>query len=533
MTLAEYLFRKANAAGAKMFLGIPGDFALPLFRTLDKMGDAKVVTFTHEPALGYAADAYARLNGFAVAIVTYGAGGLNMVNPIAQAYAEKSPVLVVCGAPEILSRKENRLVHHRVKTFESQRRIYEEVCCATAILERATDAVAEINYVIEKILTHQRPGYIELPRDMTDLEVGEQAITPLVVNKPRAQSKNFSAVITNIAKQINAAKNPVIYAGVEIKRYRLGDVFKTFVEQTNLPFTTSMEGKSVISETHPNFIGTYMGNFGPQTARSAMDDADLIINVGTLLSDVNLGMFTGATNITKMLHITSDGVSISGTSDAGVTLPDVLPELVMANAVTKREFPKVLSWNPPAVSLTGPITTDKIVSFINDYSSKMPSTVVLDVGDILFSSCNIRAESLMSPGYYASMGFSVPGAIAACLSFPEKRAIALVGDGAFQMTGMELGTAKRFGLKPLVIVMNNNGFETMRAFDAKREYYNVPHWDFVKLAQAMDVDAVRVDSTEALVEAVKKSEGINGPFLIEAVMATDSLSSSLKAMTKK
>jgi indolepyruvate decarboxylase len=134
MRLAPYLFQRLSDLGAAHAFGIPGDLALPLFEALDASPILPILT-THEPSAGFAADAYARLKGLGLAVVTYGAGALNMVNAIGQAYAEKSPVVIVSAAPDMNTRQPDLLIHHKVKTFDTQRRIYEEVTVANALLD--------------------------------------------------------------------------------------------------------------------------------------------------------------------------------------------------------------------------------------------------------------------------------------------------------------------------------------------------------------------------------------------------------------
>src|SRR2546425_5865929 len=132
--VAGYLFQRLYGAGAHHSFGIPGDFVLPLYAAQARSKLATVVV-THEPAAAFAADAYARVRGLGVAIATYGAGALNMVNGIAQAYAERSPVIVLSGAPEIQGRNPDALLHHRVKRFDSQLAIYREVTAVSTVLE--------------------------------------------------------------------------------------------------------------------------------------------------------------------------------------------------------------------------------------------------------------------------------------------------------------------------------------------------------------------------------------------------------------
>src|SRR5438093_1257672 len=122
-TIGSFLFDYIYDRGVRHAFGIPGDFALPTFRWLEK-SKLQLITMTHEPMVGFAADGYSRVHGLGLACVTYCVGGLNMLNSIAGAYAEKSPVIVVSGGPSATDRRSDSLLHHKVKTFNTQRRIY-------------------------------------------------------------------------------------------------------------------------------------------------------------------------------------------------------------------------------------------------------------------------------------------------------------------------------------------------------------------------------------------------------------------------
>src|SRR6476646_3672948 len=177
MPLGQFLFEYLHRAGVRHSFGVPGDFALPTFAWLDK-SPIESITMTHEPGAGFAADAYSRLNGIGLVCVTYCVGGLNVLNAIAGAYAEKSPVVVVSGAPGRKDREKEPLLHHKVKTFETQRRVYDEVTVASTILLDEQTAAAEIVRCVEACLRHKRPVYIEVPHDMVDREISTVQAAP-------------------------------------------------------------------------------------------------------------------------------------------------------------------------------------------------------------------------------------------------------------------------------------------------------------------------------------------------------------------
>ena len=146
MSLGDFLVAYLRKIGATHVFGIPGDLALKLFFALGRKQGPQIMTFSHEPGVGFAADGYARATGkIGVICVTYGAGGHNMVNPVAGSFSERVPLLILSGGPGEEERKLGTLIHHQAREIESQHRIYQEVTCASAVLtdpRRRRDATA-------------------------------------------------------------------------------------------------------------------------------------------------------------------------------------------------------------------------------------------------------------------------------------------------------------------------------------------------------------------------------------------------------
>src|SRR5439155_17401914 len=176
----------------------------------------KPITMTHEPGAGFAADAYSRLNGIGLVCVTYCVGGLNVVNAIAGAYAEKSPVVVVSGAPGRKDREKDPLMHHKVKTFETQRRVYDEVTVASTVLLDEERAAAEIARCVDACLRHKRPVYIEVPHDMVDRMIPIPHLPAAHLTGAASDQQTLKAALSETVELLRAAKKPVILAGVEL-----------------------------------------------------------------------------------------------------------------------------------------------------------------------------------------------------------------------------------------------------------------------------------------------------------------------------
>src|SRR6185295_17211986 len=166
-TLATSLLQGLKDYGAREIFGIPGDFVLPFFKVIEESGILPHYTLSHEPGVGFAADAAARYHvGLGVAVVTYGAGAFNIVNSIAGAYAERSPVVVIAGAPGARERTSGFLLHHQGRTVDTQLAVFKEITCDQAVLTDPVTAPAQIAWVLRSAREMSLPVYLEFPRDM-------------------------------------------------------------------------------------------------------------------------------------------------------------------------------------------------------------------------------------------------------------------------------------------------------------------------------------------------------------------------------
>jgi indolepyruvate decarboxylase len=530
MKVGEYLFSRLKSQGVEHVFGIPGDYAIPLYEALEESG-LHIVVNTHEPAAGFAADAYARLRGLGAAVVTFGAGALNMVNSIAQAYAEKSPVLVISGAPEIVDRRADALLHHKVRTFESQLNVFREITGSAVALSDRSTAMEQIDRVFETMVRIKRPGYIEVPRDLVDAQIDSWAWSrPNIIE---ADPGALNEAMREVVKRLNASRRPAIYAGVEIARFGLIDKTVALVEKLNVPVVTSVEGKAVYPEDHPNFSGIYMGRAGSESARKAVEDSDCLLSLGTLTTDVSTGGFTARIDRSTLISASSDEVTVSYHRYPGVTLTELL-EGLLAYPGLKRRGPvgRVRAGTRPSAQ-KGMLTTRGIVEELNSVLAPGRYVVVSDVGDCLYAGIELRTDSFLGPGYYNSMGFGVPAAIAAQLALPERRVIALVGDGGFRMTGVEVSTAKRLGLNPVIIVWDNSAFATLQAIAGRRAYFDLNRWDFVKIAEALGGRGVRVTTRGGFRRALRAALRSSEFYVVDAVIDSSDISTTWRNIARE
>ncbi len=535
-TVGSFLFDYIASKGVSHVFGIPGDFALPTFRWLQQSG-LEIITMTHEPSVGFAADGYARVNGLGVALVTYCVGGLNMLNSVACAYAEKSPLLVISGGPSPSDRKADGLLHHKVRTFDSQRRIFEEVTCANTILTDPETACEEIIRVIDAVLEQCRPGYIEIPYDVVDMAVK----LPTLRNKPAPTSdpENLQAMIEDAVALLGAAKQPVIIADIELARHGLTGLAMQVAEKFNIPVASTLLSKSIISETHPLFIGVYSGSLSDKATQEYVEGSDALIMLGAFLTDVFLGMNTTTLNRKNVLLLTTEKARIGYRSYEQIVFKEFLEKLVAAPIAPKAHGalpapapePKPLT----AEERNDPLNIEQFFRVLGLHVSEN-STIVSDTGDALLGAMRLRTKkpsNFLSDAYYLSMGFAVPAAIGAIAAQPDNRVFAIVGDGAFQMTGIELSTAAKYKMKPIVFVLNNDGYGTQRHI-LDGPFNNILMWDYTKMTDMFGYgNSCRVGTCGELEEAIARALKSETLELIEVTIPRDDCSPSLRRMAEE
>ncbi|WP_199195075.1 MULTISPECIES: alpha-keto acid decarboxylase family protein [Pirellulaceae] len=486
VSIGQYLIRRLQEYGLKDIFGIPGDYILTFYSMLEK-SPINVVGCTREDCAGFAADAYARVNGLGAVCVTYCVGGLSICNSIAGAYAEKSPVVILTGSPGLRERGNNPLLHHMVRDFSTQKDVFEKLCIAGAELSDPISAFREIDRVLDAVVRFKRPGYIELPRDMVNVVPHISHVFPTEVSASDPQV--LSEAVSEARHLIEKAEKPIILAGVEMHRFHLQDELLALAEHTQIPVAATMLGKSVLRETHPLYVGLYEGALGREQVTQFVEESDLVLLLGTFMTDINLGVFTANLDPGKCIYATSEQLRLKHHHYHGVTLPDFVRELAQQKiAAPVRPLPEGIrmGMSPVGEVTDQPITTQRMMQMINPLLDD-ETIVVADIGDSLFAATELvtrgRSEFL-SPAYYTSMGFAVPATLGAQTARRDARILAVIGDGAFQMTGMELSTIIRHGYDPVIIVLDNHGYGTERWLHAGDWKYNEIHpWAYSKLPE--------------------------------------------------
>ncbi len=481
-TLGQYLIDRLQANGVGHVFGIPGDYVLTLYKMIQD-SPIRVVGMTREDSAGFAADAYARLHGLGCVCVTYCVGGLSLCNSIAGAYAEKSPVVVLSGSPGLRERARNPLLHHKVKGFETQSEVFEKITVASAVLDDPLTAFREIDRVFEAAMRYKRPVYLEVPRDQVLVRPDGPHRPP--TGLPPSDPEALREAVDEAAAMLTGAHRPMILADVEIHRFGLQDDLIALAESTGIPVATTILGKSVVSESHPLFAGIYEGAMGRSEVTACVENADCLLMLGCFLTDINLGIFTAKLDPARCINATSEDLQIRHHHYSDVRLDDFIRALAARRLkVVKTPIPHRHASPEPTwiADKDAPVTSARLFTRLNRMLDES-MVVIADVGDSLFGAADLsmsRRTEFLGPAYYTSMGFAIPASVGVGMANPSARAIVIVGDGAFQMTGMELSTIVRYGLNPIVVVLNNHGYTTER-FLLDGPFNDVQEWQFHKI----------------------------------------------------
>ena len=534
MALGDFLVAYLNRMDVTHIFGLPGDLVLGLFHRFGRDRGLEIVTFSHEPAVGFAADGYARsTRRLGVVCVTYGAGGHNVVNPVAGAYAEQVPLLVVSGGP---GEAETQIggVHHQAKSIEGQCNIFREICCDARILEHPERAALEIHELVGRIQTELRPGYLEIHRDLVGMEI----LVPKEIRDwdgkflpTRSDPRKLREAVAEAVERLRAAKRPVLFGGVELFRERCEKDFRKLAEKIGAPVVTTVLAKGVFPMDHPLHMGIHIGPFSPKPIEKRVRDADLVLSLGNQLTDMNLGATKPQVKRENSVWAVGNRVNVSFHQYTDVTLGDFVRALGREKLPRFKErvvYHDNLKRRKAGARTPSELSINDLLVEVNDFLAEAPRSydVFAESGDMLFGGLEVRIPAgglYFAQGYYASMGFGVPAALGAQIG-TGRRPLVLSGDGAFQMTGMEISHAPRRGLSPIVVLVNNAGWGIFRPVSPRQDLLEIPNWPYAELAQEWGGVGFRATNPVELREALRAAHAQRRFALVECVVPKDDIS---------
>jgi indolepyruvate decarboxylase len=286
----------------------------------------------------------------------------------------------------------------------------------------------------------------------------------------------------------------------------------------------------LLADAQAPLAGTYIGVAGAPELTALVENSDALLLLGVIIADTNFGVSAQQIDMRRTIQALDERVTLGYHTYPG------LPLAALVDALLAREFaPRAVAPIAPPVYPRGlvaddaPIAPNDIATAINDLmaaSGRLP--IAADVGDCMFTAMDIENTKLVAPAYYATMGFGVPAGLGLQAATGE-RPLILVGDGAFQMTGWELGNCARHGWDPIVVVFNNSSWEMLRTFQPESRFNDLDDWKFAAMAAGLGGDGVRVTTRRELQAALSRAAATRGRFqLIEAMIPRGVLSATLE-----
>jgi len=527
MRLGDFLVSYLRRAGVEQIFGLPGDLVLGLFHRFGRTRGLEIVTFSHEPSVGFAADGYARsTRRLGVVCVTYGAGGHNVVNPIAAAYAEQVPLLVVSGGPGEAEQKIGG-IHHQVKDVEGQFRIFRELTCDARILRHPNLVATEVHEVVTRILSEHRPGYLEIHRDMVDVPIPvprEIAEWDGSFPRPGSDERKLAEAVAETAARLHRAKRPILIGGVELYRDRAERQFLALAEKLGAPVVTTMLAKGVFPMDHPLHMGIHIGPFSPPEISRRVIGADLVLSMGNQLTDMNLGAAAPQVRRDTSVWAVNERVNVSFHTYTDIQLGDFVARLGreklprFRERIVYRDNLRRPRFVPGGAT---PLSINDLLLEVNHFLAEHEGyDVIAESGDMLFGGLEVRQPAgglYFAQGYYASMGFAVPASMGAQIG-TGRRSIVLCGDGGFQMTGPEISFAPKRGLSPIIVLVNNSGWGIFRPVSPRQDLLEIPPWPYAELAQSWGGVGIRAETRQELREGLRAAHEVRDFVIVECIV---------------
>lgn len=518
MNTAEYLIKKLEELGINDFFGVPGDYNFDLLYAIEKNQNTNWIGCTNELNAGYAADGYARQNGYGAVITTFGVGELSAINAISGSYAENVPVISIVGIPNTQDIENQTLLHHNLHkiNYKAYAEAHKTVVESVSFLNR-DNAKIEIDNALKRFVKEKRPVYIAIPMDIATMEISNKSID----YNWYSNEENLEKAVLKINEKIKKAKNPVILGDVLIKRYNSKIEFKEFVDKSKIPTTNFIMGSNLISQNCENYLGTYLGDFENLLAKNELEKTDCLISVGVIYSDLNSFGFKLPYKINSQIAIYGTYTIIENERFDNIKMSDVLDRLTKIIEPIDRKIEKEVFGYKPSKITEGKLTSEYIYPRLQEFF-KENDIIIAETGIIPYGLYKMSLPNnveIITQTLYGSIGWATPATLGVCKANPNSRVILLTGDGAHQMTAMEIGSILKQGHKPIIIVLNNQGYTTERFLSENFEdnFNDIVQINYSKFVRVFDGDiwATRVETADDFDKALKVTRIMNKLCYIE------------------
>ncbi len=543
-TVGQYLVDRLTQLNLEHLFSIAGDYTIQWVNNFVEPSTIHVMEEVNELNAGFAADGYARLKGISAVCFTYSAGALSAVNAIAGAYVEKVPIVLINGAPNIKQRltfeQTGFSAHHLVKG-ETDLHIYENITVAAVKIDNPDLAPILIDYALTQCITESRPIYIELLDDMI-YENCEPPKNKLKRARTISDAEGLNLSIKTIQEKLESAKNPLIWIGIEVDRFDLHSKAEELIRQLNIPYVTELLSKAILSENDPQFAGVFDGQASSTITQDLVTKSDFILALGVWLTDINsLGE---GIDYDKTAFVSFDTVKFGVDFIHQVSLRSLIDGLLDTKVTCRFQHPPSKPSDTPAsVDLNEKITYQGFYDFIKEQEYINNQTIVgSDASLNYFGSLLLKVgapRGFVSQSYYSAIGYIGPAATGMSLAKrDDQRVMIFTGDGGFQMCIQCLSTQTRFGLNPIIFVIDNGVYGVEQwlydaeVFSTDKPFYKsciLHRWKYSKLSDVFGCQGWKIHTYNELKNAIEGAlENVNSPSIIQVVVPDKSIPDNAK-----
>ena len=535
--VGQYLMDAVYAAGVDKVFGVPGDFNLAFLDDIISHDHIEWIGNTNELNASYATDGYARINGLGAMVTTFGVGELSAVNGIAGSYAERVPVIAITGAPTRAVEEAGKFVHHSLGegTFDDYRKMFEPITTAQDYIT-PENATTEIPRLINAAIQERRPVHLHLPIDvaLAEIEVSETF-------QPEAlPQQDVQKYVNMIEDKLKSASQPLIIAGHEINSFNLYEELEEIVDRTNIPVVQLSLGKGAFNEENPHYIGIFDGEIAEDKIKEYVNNSDAILNIGAKLTDSATAGFSYQFDIDDVVMINHKNFKMNDTVANDVTLPSLVHALKGLNFKNENDYPQYERPQAHNYELNNqPLTQETYFNMMQDFI-QLDDVLIAEQGTSFFGAYDLalyKDNTFIGQPLWGSIGYTLPATLGTQIANPHRRNVLLIGDGSLQLTVQSLSTMIRQDLKPIIFVINNDGYTVERMIHGMKEPYNdIKMWDYKALPAVFGGDNVAVhdvNNSEELMQAFEDIKARNDRMhYVEVKMAVEDAPTKLSEIAK-
>lgn len=562
-TVADYLLTRLKQLDVTDVFQIPGDYVKNFTQALEHFKGIKTIGATNELDASYAADAYARTRGLSAVSLQYGVSTFSALNAVAGAYVESSPVVVISATPGSNDRKIGSmydvLYHHSTGNLKADREIYDHVTVKAITLSTSVGAAKKIDDLIIAAITHKKPVYIAAYSEVWGEPCRRPSKRRLKPRILRSKKRALQNAVDQAWSMITSAKQPMIFAGVEVLRFGLSDLLQEIIDASGFVYTTTSLGKTVLDEGGDQFVGTYSDAASITNVVDYVKASDCFLTLGALITDDYLWFVEN--KYSDMIISTSKEMRAGYYTYDEVTMKDFM-EAILERFIESDAYP-LNNKAPEQPKYPEPWKSSSDAKYNDDpekitfnrffqYTTKHIEennlwdhiNLIFGVSSAMYVATNIygmKQGSYISSAAWQCIGFETGAASGAQLG-SGKQSWTIAGDGGFMMVCQALSTLKFHKVNSVIFVMSNQVYAIEQVFvdvDAFcphgkfDKFDDLANWDYLALAKAYGAHGYRAKNVTELNKVLNKIKDTetDKPTLVEVVIPRKDLAGQMKNLT--